>query len=145
MAATPHASGTHRPATIKLSIWMRTALTILALSSLLIAGLLAVLVMRAQQPNPIEWGVRTHGVLLTNGQAYYGQIVSADERFVVLDDVFYVQTLVDPKTKATKLTLVKRGAELHQPTRMHINASQVQFIEPVGPGSEIARLIAQAK
>jgi len=41
--------------------------------------------------------------------------------------------------------LVKRGNELHGPDRMVLNANDIVFIEPVGPNSRVAQLIAEQK
>lgn len=41
--------------------------------------------------------------------------------------------------------LVKRGKELHAPTETFLNARHVVLVEPVGPGSEVAKLIAQSE
>jgi hypothetical protein len=41
--------------------------------------------------------------------------------------------------------LIKRGKEGHAPDRMIINAQQILFIEPVTPGSQVAKLIEELK
>jgi hypothetical protein len=53
--------------------------------------------------------------------------------------------VVDPQTKETKSVLVKRGKELHGPDRMYINRRHIVLIEPVGPSSQVAKLIEQSK
>ncbi len=64
--------------------------------------------------------------------------------FTSLTDVYYVVTQTNPETKQTNNVLVKRGKELHEPDRMYLNPSQLLFVEPVGPNSKVAQLIAQA-
>jgi hypothetical protein len=44
-----------------------------------------------------------------------------------------------------KNVLVKRGKELHAPTETILNARHILVVEPVGPNSEVARLIAQSE
>jgi hypothetical protein len=84
-------------------------------------------------------------VLLTNGSAYFGQLEGLGTPFPVLRDVFYVQSVQDPQTKAVNNILVKRGKEWHAPDRMILNASMIVLVEPVNPTSRVAQLIAQAK
>ena len=85
-----------------------------------------------------------HAVLLNNNQAYFGRLELKDGDYLVLNDVFYVQSRVDEETKKTSHALVKRGNEMHGPTKMILNRSNVQFIEPVSPTSQVGKLIADA-
>jgi hypothetical protein len=100
----------------------------------------------------IGWQTAQHGklpgtdsayqsVALVNGQLYFGRL-EAEGGYLVLRDVFYVQTRQNPDTRAVANVLVKRGAEPHQPDRMLINRQQVLLIEPVKADSQIAGLIA---
>jgi len=62
-----------------------------------------------------------------------------------MTDVYYVVSQTNPDTKQTNHILVKRGKELHEPDRMYLNPSLIVLVEPVGPNSKVAQLIAQAK
>jgi hypothetical protein len=84
-------------------------------------------------------------VLLTNGSVYFGKLDGYQTKFPVLSDVYYVQTGVDPATKKSTSVLVKRGKELHSPDRMYLTPSQIVLVEPVGPDSKVAQLIAESK
>jgi hypothetical protein len=84
-------------------------------------------------------------VLLSNGSAYFGRLEGLGTPYPVLRDVFYVQTVTDPQTKQGSNILVKRGKEWHAPDRMILNANMIVLVEPVGIGSRVAQLIAQAK
>ncbi len=84
-------------------------------------------------------------VLLTNGQAYFGRLERLGSSYLDLRDVFYIQSQVDQETNEAVNTLVKRGKEWHGPDRMILNADHVLFIEPVTPGSMVAKLIADAR
>ncbi len=113
---------------------------------LVIAGSLAYLVWKnIEADRKLALSARYYAVLLSNGQAYFGQIEFAGDEFVVLNDVYYVQSRVDAETSARSSSLVRRGAELHGPDRMFVNRDHVVFIEPVGYDSRIARLIAESK
>jgi hypothetical protein len=59
-------------------------------------------------------------------------------------DVYYIVTQTNPETKQNNNVLVKRGKELHGPDRMYVNPNQIVFVEPVGPGSKVAQLIAES-
>ena len=84
-------------------------------------------------------------VFLTNGQAFIGKLEGAGTDYPVLRDVFYIQSGVNQETKQVTNVLVKRGKELHGPDFMYINARNIILIEPVGPESQVARLIRDAK
>jgi hypothetical protein len=80
-------------------------------------------------------------VMLDNGQVYFGRIQGMSSAFPVLTEVYYVQEQLDPETKKVKNVLVRRGSEWHAPTRMVMNARHIVAIEPVSPGSTLAKLI----
>lgn len=92
-----------------------------------------------------ELSTQYQAVLLVNGQAYFGKIEKLGSPYVVLRDVHYVQSRVDPQTKATSNVLVKRGKEWHGPDRMILNAEHILLIEPVGPDSTVAKLIEELR
>jgi hypothetical protein len=84
-------------------------------------------------------------VLLDDNQVFYGKFSDLGGDYAVLNEVFYIKTGVDPQTKETKSVLVKRGKELHAPDRMYLNPRHIVLVEPVGPSSQVAKLIEQAK
>ena len=83
-------------------------------------------------------------VLLSNGAVYYGKLAGYGTQHPMLTDVFYILSKTDPNNKQVTNVLVKRGKELHGPDRMYLNASQIIFVEPVGPDSKVAQLIEEA-
>jgi len=87
-----------------------------------------------------------HSVLLTNNQVYYGALERAGPDYIVLTQVFYVQTSSDPKSGERANKLVERAVnDWHAPTRMIIPNDKIIFAEVVGPDSTVAKLIAEAK
>jgi hypothetical protein len=84
-------------------------------------------------------------VLLENGNIYYGKLTNADSRFPELTDVYYIQSQVNPETKAVTSVLVRRGNEWHGPDRMFLNERHIVLIEPVGTSSKVAQLIEADK
>ena len=84
-----------------------------------------------------------HAVLLMNGQAFFGRVQSLASEFLVLQDVYYIQSRQNPETKQVANVLVKRGQEWHSPDRMILNRRQVILLEPVTETSQVAKLIAE--
>lgn len=84
-----------------------------------------------------------HAVLLMNGQAFFGRVQSLDAEYVVLQDVYYIQSRQNPETKQVSNVLVKRGQEWHSPDRMILNKRQVILLEPVTETSQVAKLIQE--
>jgi hypothetical protein len=84
-------------------------------------------------------------VLLDNNQVYFGKLTNADSQFPELTDVYYIQNQVNQETKEVKNVLIRRGNEVHGPDRMFLNERHIIMIEPVGPSSKVAQLIADDK
>lgn len=122
--------------------WQATAAVIIGV---IVAALLAVHVFRSGTGTPPKFGTDFHAVLLANGTAYYGKIEPGPAGYVALNDVYYIQSAVNPETRQQSNALVKRGNELHAPLRMMVNLQHVVIIEPVGAQSQVARLIAESK
>jgi hypothetical protein len=88
---------------------------------------------------------RYYAVLLSNNAVYFGHLEGLGSDLPVLHEVYYVQSVQDPQTKAVSNVLVKRGKEWHGPDRMIINAKSIVFVEPVGKDSKVAQLIEDSK
>jgi len=119
-------------------------------SSFVFAFVLAVLLSTSaceqqQQRKGAEITTPYAAVLLDNNQVYFGKLANADSQFPVLTDVYYIQSQVNQETKAVKSVLVRRGNEVHGPDRMFLNERHIILIEPVGPDSQVAKLIADDK
>jgi hypothetical protein len=84
-------------------------------------------------------------VQLDSGQLYFGKLANAGSTFPELTDVYYIQSGVNQETKAVTNVLVRRGNEVHGPDRMFLNARHIILLEPVGPNSKVAQLIAEDK
>jgi hypothetical protein len=110
-----------------------------------LAIVLTVLLGGCNRTTTVAMTTPYQAVLLTNGSAYFGQLEGLGTPFPVLRDVFYVQSVQDPQTKAVNNILVKRGKEWHAPDRMILNSNMIVLVEPVNPTSRVAQLISQAK
>ncbi|MGA9142413.1 MAG: hypothetical protein WA664_00665 [Candidatus Acidiferrales bacterium] len=93
----------------------------------------------------VQFSTPYQAVLLTNGSVYFGHLQGYGSHQPVLSEVYYVVTQTNPESKQSNNILIKRGKELHEPDRMYLNPQQILFVEPVGPSSKVAQLIAQAK
>jgi hypothetical protein len=108
-----------------------------------VVGLLAWPYVRAPRTPAFETPYQA--VLLTGGQVYFGKLEGFGTAYPVLREVFYVQSQVNPETKAVTSILVQRGSEWHGPDRMYLNPGHIILVEPVGPNSQMAKLIAEKK
>lgn len=89
-------------------------------------------------------------VFLTNSQVYFGKITDLNGKFVVLNDVFYIENQNTAGQNAsaatnTNYTLRKLGAtELHKPeNRMVINRDQVTFWENLKDSGQVVTKIKE--
>ena len=126
---------------------MSKSLPALAIASLVLAasGCGAKL---QQQNSPASAAIdssKYYAILLTTGSVYFGHVEGLGSPFPVLHDVYYVQSTQNPETKAVSNVLIKRGKEWHAPDRMIISEKSIVFLEPVGPDSKVAQLIAESK
>lgn len=115
---------------------------ILAIAAVVIAasaGVMAFQGWRTQAPPALS--TPYHAVVLVNGQAFFGRVQNLDSEYLVLQDVYYIQSRSNPETKQVSNVLVKRGQEWHAPDRMILNRRHVMLLEPVTEGSQVAKLI----
>ena len=84
-------------------------------------------------------------VVLVNGQVFFGRLEHLGTPYPVLHDVHYLQRQANPATQQATNTLRKTRTDWHEPDRMILNASQILFIEPVKPGSTVAKLIEELR
>ena len=83
-------------------------------------------------------------VMLTNGQIYYGVYDGSAGGNVRLQDVYYVQSFVDPGTHQQNNHLVSRQkADWHAPDWMLIPQDKVLLLEGVGKASRLVQLMEQ--
>ena len=91
-----------------------------------------------------------YAVFLSNGQVYFGQIVSEDSAKTDLEDIYYlqVQENIQPGSveQQQQLSLVKLGNELHGPKdHMMINKDHILFVEELKIDSRVVEAIMAYK
>lgn len=81
---------------------------------------------------------------LVNGQVYYGNVVSADAHQITLQNVYYVQSFVQPGVNqpSNRLTSRQRN-DWHAPVSMSIAQDKIIMLEIVSPTSSLAQLMKQ--
>jgi hypothetical protein len=109
----------------------------------LVIGGSAVSLWEARVPKAPQIATPFQTVLLDTGQVYFGKIEGLGTDFPVLREVYYIQSTTDPQTKQVTNVLVRRGKEWHGPEYTVLNARHIAMVEPVGPSSKVAALIAQ--
>lgn len=87
---------------------------------------------------------KLQAVFLNTGQVYFGKVTSLNSRYVVLSNIYYLQTSstgTDANAN-TNVSLVKLGCELHEPLdQMVINREQVTFWENLGDNGQVAQAV----
>jgi len=86
-------------------------------------------------------------IFLDNGQVFFGRLEEVGPSYIMLKDIFYVQSQViqqEKDKKEVRNILIKRGNEWHGPDLMYVTTRHIVVIEPVSPTSRVAQLIKEA-
>jgi hypothetical protein len=113
------------------------------MSLLIIVGAMAVL--QGCQSQKLDFKTDYQSVILDNGLVYFGKLKEVGTSYLLLNDVYYVQSNTTPGANQVTNTLIKRGKEWHGPEFMYINTQHVLLIEPISPDSLVAKLIKEDK
>ena len=91
-------------------------------------------------------------VFLTNNQVYFGHLTQADQKYLIMKDVYYlqVQQAVQPQkddettNQTQQASLSKLGSEVHGPEdTMYISRDQVLFWENLKDDSQVVKAIKE--
>ena len=80
-----------------------------------------------------------HGVMLTNGEVYYGVLVQSDRNGVAFSYEHYERIETDPNTNERTDKLIDRRTDWHSPTLMLVPRDKVLVLKQVGSHSTVAR------
>ena len=119
-------------------------IVVAALVAMVAAGVTAYFSQHVFYPK-VELSTPYQAVQLNNGAAYFCRVEGLGMPYVVLKEIYYIQSRQNPETKQVTNILLKRGAEWWNPDRMIVNANNIVFIEPVATNSRVAELIAEEK
>lgn len=129
--------------------WVRwgTSALFLAVVVLVIAALAAFVFGSPKSENSYVDSKKLQAVFLNTGQVYFGDIKSLNSKYLVLDNIYYLQTSSNGSTTQqsnanTNVSLVKLGCELHSPyDRMVINRDQITFWENLQDSGQVAKAV----
>lgn len=94
---------------------------------------------------------KLQAVFLNTGQVYFGNIKVLNNNFLVLTNIFYLQTnssnssttSTTSSSSSNNVSLVKLGCELHMPyDQMIINRASVTFWENLQSGGQVSKAVA---
>lgn len=126
-----------------------TALLGVVIIALVIAVIVAVGFSGPQSESDYVYSNKLQAVFLNTGQVYFGNIQTINQQYLVLNNIFYLQTNNNGSSSSsgssnTNVSLVKLGCELHAPyDQMVINMNQVTFWENLQSNGQVAKAVAQ--
>ena len=116
---------------------------------LVVAVLSAVVFTSPKSQSGYVDNTKLQAVFLNTGQVYFGNVKLINSQYVVLDNIFYLQTnsngtAASTTTSKSNVSLVKLGCELHAPyDQMVINMQQVTFWENLQSNGQVAQAVAK--
>ncbi len=133
--------------------WIRLGMVLLLFSATILIVALLISIATGKTPSQETKYVKTNelqAVFLNGGQVYFGNIKTLNDKFIRMDNIYYlrVNQTVQPKGTTTPanndISLVKLGCELHGPEdEMVINRPQIIFWENLKSSSQVAKAVAQ--
>ena len=131
-----------------LTTWA-TALMGAVVVLMIVAVILAVSFSGQSSEGSYIYSNKLQAVFLNTGQVYFGNIKSINPEYLVLQNIFYLQTNSQNSSSSSSssnnnVSLVKLGCELHAPyDQMVINMNQVTFWENLQSTGQVAKAVAQ--
>ena len=128
--------------------WLRVIWIILLFAvTILVISMVALLYVGGDKESKLIDKSKFQAIFLTSGQVYFGNIVTVNDNYVDLKNIYYlsVNQQVQPEQKDAKeasVALVKLGCELHGPVdQMVINRDQVTFWENLKTDGQVSQAI----
>lgn len=100
-------------------------------------------------------GSKYQAVFFSNGQIYFGKLHPLSDGYMILNDVYYIQSQDNKSSTGSSTTqsttdqnaqLIKRGSEVHGPADgMVITKDQIQYFENMKDDSKVVQLIDKYK
>jgi hypothetical protein len=138
-------------------MWLRVFWVVLLFSvTVLVVALAAALYFGGPKEGDNVDKDKQQAVFLANGQVYFSKIKTINDKYMVLNDIYYlnVNQQVQPDQKesddaaaqSSSISLVKLGCELHGPVdQMVVNREQVTFWENLKDDGQVAKAISEWK
>lgn len=128
--------------------WLRVIWIILLFAgTILVVSMVALLYVGGDKESKLIDKSKFQAIFLTSGQVYFGNIVTVNDSYVDLKNIYYlsVNQQVQPEqsdNKEASVALVKLGCELHGPVdEMVINRDQVTFWENLKTDGQVSQAI----
>lgn len=128
--------------------WLRVIwIVLLFAGTALIIAVVALLAFGSDKQSKLVDKTKFQAVFLTNGQVYFGNMVTVNDEYLDLKNIYYlsVNQQVQPEqqnTQQASVSLVKLGCELHGPVdQMVINREQVTFWENLKTDGQVSKAI----
>lgn len=120
-----------------------------AIVILIVAVIILIGVGPKSEDSYVDTG-KLQAVFLNTGQVYFGNVKKLNEKYLILTNIYYLQTANNSSSSAasssnsnTNVTLVKLGCELHEPyDQMVINRTSVTFWENLQSGGQVAQAVS---
>jgi hypothetical protein len=145
------AAGSHKRGSSNDGKWGRIG--VVAAVAAVVILLLGVIVFAAaadapKAENKYVDNSKLQAVFLNTGQVYFGNVKSLNASYLVLSNIYYLQTsgsgstAAATSTSSSNVSLVKLGCELHEPfDQMVINRDQVTFWENLQSDGQVAKAV----
>lgn len=122
-------------------------IAVIAVAIVLIAGILSLIGTQSGGEKKYVDSTKLQAVFLNTGQVYFGNIKTLNNKYIVLTNIYYLQTANNnsgtTSTASPNVTLVKLGCELHEPyDQMLINRDQVTFWENLQDNGQVAKAVS---
>ncbi|MEI6755912.1 MAG: hypothetical protein WCK80_02805 [bacterium] len=122
-------------------------IAVIAVAIVLIAGILSLIGTQNGGEKKYVDSTKLQAVFLNTGQVYFGNIKTLNNKYIVLTNIYYLQTANNnsgtASTASPNVTLVKLGCELHEPyDQMLINRDQVTFWENLQDNGQVAKAVS---
>jgi hypothetical protein len=116
-----------------------------SLSMILIAGLMVTLQACSDKDLKPAYQTEYQAIFTTSGHVMFGRIEKVTPTYMIVKDVYIIQSRIDPTTKATVQFVANRVNQYHKPDLTYLNPSTVSMTEPVAPDSQVAKWIKEEK
>jgi len=117
-----------------------------AVAIILIACTIILTMSQGNSESKLVNNSKLQAVFLNTGQVYFGNVDELNNKFIVLTNIYYLQTANGNNAgnnSSPNVTLVKLGCELHQPyDKMVINRDQVTFWENLQDNGQVAKAVS---
>lgn len=145
-ASAAGSSGSHKKSKSDNSTAARVGKALLAVAVviLIVAVFVAALGGKNKAESKYVDTSKLQAVFLNTGQVYFGSVKSLNNRYMILNNIYYLQTANSGSNASanSSVTLVKLGCELHEPyDQMVINRDQITFWENLQDNGQVAKAV----